>query len=72
MHSTNTDRKGTLICREFLEDENKKDNLLYTEINKLTVKNCVFVCFSNMDSWTWTDRTATECSHGIIDDKFVI
>jgi len=34
--------------------------------------NCVFVCFSNMDSWTWTDRTATECSHGIIDDKFVI
>jgi len=71
MHSTNTDRKGTLICREIFEDENKEDSLLYTKINKLTVKKCVFVCFNNMDSWIWTDRTATECSHGIIDDKIV-
>jgi hypothetical protein len=71
MHSTNTDRKGTLICREFLKYENKEDNLLDTEINKLTVKKCVFVYFKHMDSWIWTDRTATECSHGIIDHKFV-
>jgi len=42
IRNTPTDREGNLIYREFPEVEYTGDNLLYSEINKSTVKNCVF------------------------------